>query len=103
MQAGALKGNFATFSAGDRDFHRSLWTLSGNAFLAKALETITMPQFAYIFVRSVDETAMDLPAIVKQHRDWLDFISTASPAKAAAYTRKITTSFWQQVRNSIAR
>lgn len=102
MKSGAENGNFATFSAGDRDFHCALWRLSGNAFLCKALETITMPQFAYIFVRSMDETAMDLPAIVKQHREWLDFISKATPAKAAEYTRKITKSFWQQVRNSIA-
>jgi len=101
MRSGAEKGNFATFSAGDRAFHCALWRLSGNAYLYKALETITMPQFAYIFVRSIDETAMDLPAIVKQHREWLDIIMKATPEKAAEYTRTITESFWQQVRNSI--
>ena len=102
METGASSGNFATFSAGDRDFHRALWGLSENAFLCKALEIVTMPQFAYIFVRSIDQTAMNLPAIVEQHREWVDFISKATPAKAAEYTRRITKSFWQQVRNSIA-
>ena len=100
MEAGARRGNYAQFQEADFEFHSHLWNLCGNRHLVRALEVATRPQFTFSLLRQSGETSLQLKAITKQHREWLEFLRTATPDKAAHYTKKLIQSFKEQVLNS---
>ncbi len=56
----------------DLNFHRTIWTQSGNEFLEKTLTSLTAPLFAFSIVRKQpsEQTRM----ILDSHRPLMDFI-----------------------------
>src|SRR5262245_11225549 len=49
MERAAAELDMGRFYESDLEFHRKIWTMSGNAYLVEALERVTVPLFA-IFV-----------------------------------------------------
>jgi DNA-binding GntR family transcriptional regulator len=101
MQAGADSGDFWRFSRSDLEFHELIWRISGNRFLQKALRTVATPQFSYVLIRSFRHTRLDLPAIVQEHRELLQVLSTADPLVCRQFVTKKVESFWQQIDRGI--
>jgi len=83
-------GDFNEYARLDLEFHRTIWKASGNEYLVKALDAITVPLFAFgriVFlqnVKTIPEKDTDL------HRDIVDIIrSRAASATKRDRIRKI--------------
>src|SRR6266513_1834099 len=50
MKSGAEGDDFWAFSRSDLEFHETLWGMSGNPCVEKALRAIATPQFAYVLI-----------------------------------------------------
>jgi DNA-binding GntR family transcriptional regulator len=62
-------------SALDMEFHRTVWTHSGNEFLAKTLEGIIIPLFAHRVLWRINREMLGWASILShQHRQLLDYI-----------------------------
>lgn len=100
--AAAAKANdLSAYAKADTKFHRYLWSMAGNPYLLKALETSAVPLLSYVLIESRGHLGLDLKRLVREHRDWLNEIEK-KPAKAAgAFTRKLISSFWEQVSDAM--
>ena len=54
MREAARKGNVLEFYENDMEFHRILWALADNEYLAKSLEQVVAPLFAFFTMRNVN-------------------------------------------------
>jgi DNA-binding GntR family transcriptional regulator len=55
MERAAQKVDLAQFYQHDLDWHRKLWALSGNYYLADVLERLVVPLFAFFLVKNKQE------------------------------------------------
>jgi DNA-binding GntR family transcriptional regulator len=75
--------------------------VSGNQYLARALDVICAPQFSHVLVKSFNRQTLNLVSVVQEHRDWLTVLTTTDADTCAAYTRRMMESFRQQVLDSV--
>jgi DNA-binding GntR family transcriptional regulator len=101
--AAAAKANdLSAYAKADTKFHRYVWSMAGNPYLLRALETSAVPLLSYVLIESRGQLGLDLKRLVREHRDWLNEIEK-KPAKAAgAFTRQLIVSFWEQVSGAMA-
>ena len=52
MEQAALDLDLDQFYESDLDFHRKIWSLSGNSYLAEALERVVVPLFAFFVMKT---------------------------------------------------
>ena len=52
MEQAAANLDLDQFYESDLDFHRKIWTLSGNSYLAEALERVVVPLFAFFVMKT---------------------------------------------------
>lgn len=64
-QSGDLRGYFRA----DFEFHRTIWQLSGNPYLERALLQITLPAFAFAVILLHKNKTFSLRANAKEHAD----------------------------------
>ncbi len=102
MKAGAEAGDFWAFSRSDLEFHETLWRMSGNRCVEKALRAVATPQFAYVLIRSFRHTRLNLPAIAHQHREIINKVKTAEPSACREFLEEMTRDFWRQIRENVA-
>ncbi len=57
----------------DLEFHRTLWSFSGNEYLEKVLTSLTAPLFAYAVLTKPQAEKMRM--ILDSHRPLVDFVS----------------------------
>lgn len=69
MRAAALERNFQTFYRCDLEFHRTIWALSGNRYVAKSLDNTVVPLFAFFIMKNPRDSVDDLLASVAKHAD----------------------------------
>ena len=69
MRAAAHEGNFQSFYRCDLDFHRTIWSLSGNRYVAKALDNTVVPLFAFFIMKNPRDSVADLVASVAIHAE----------------------------------
>ena len=74
MNASAETSDIEHFYQNDLEFHRVLWRLSGNRYLASSLETLVVPLFAFFLIRTRLDYTVDLLASAQRHRQLLDNI-----------------------------
>ena len=74
MKTAAESGDFERFYQNDLEFHRTLWRLSGNRYLAASLETLVVPLFAFFLIRTRMDYTVDLLGSAERHRQLLDSI-----------------------------
>jgi DNA-binding GntR family transcriptional regulator len=65
----------------DLDFHRTIWSQTGNEYLEKTLTSLTAPLFAYATLTKPKQEKMRM--ILDSHRPLLDYILTKRPRKTA--------------------
>ncbi|HYP14332.1 MAG TPA: GntR family transcriptional regulator [Bryobacteraceae bacterium] len=67
MSTAAEQANPSEFYRADLEFHRALWSLSGNRHLAKALDQIVVPLFTFFIMKTSRESKADLLKGVERH------------------------------------
>ena len=97
MKAAAEASDIERFYQNDLEFHRTLWQLSQNRYLATSLETLVVPLFAFFLIRTRSDYTVDLLGSAQRHHELLDSIRNrhqASNAMLASLASSET--FWQQ-------
>jgi DNA-binding GntR family transcriptional regulator len=81
MRAAAEEGNLQAFYRCDLQFHRTLWSLSKNRFLAKALDITVVPLFAFFIMKTPPDSAPDLLISVDRHAEIVAAIRSRAGAR----------------------
>jgi len=84
MERAAQKVELAQFYQHDLDWHRKLWTLSGNNYLADTLERLVVPLFAFFLVKNKRERRAYIESAAMHGK-----IVTALRDKSAAEARRL--------------
>jgi DNA-binding GntR family transcriptional regulator len=74
MKTAAETSDIERFYQNDLEFHRTLWRLSQNRYLASSLETIVAPLFAFFLIRTRMDYRIDLLGSAERHHQLLDTI-----------------------------
>ena len=74
MRTAAETSDFERFYQNDIEFHRTLWRLSQNRYLANILETLVVPLFAFFLIRTRLDYRVDLLGSARRHHQLLDTI-----------------------------
>jgi len=69
MRQAAKAGDVFGFYRADLEFHRSIWRISGNKFLAKSLDILVPPLFAFFIMRTQAGPEDGLLLSVDHHSD----------------------------------
>jgi len=79
----------------DLEFHKTLWSYTGNPFLVKALSQITIPLFAFWTLRVLRDTEVDLEQQAKCHEKVAQAIFSGDKQQAREATYQSMQEFWQ--------
>jgi DNA-binding GntR family transcriptional regulator len=93
MDSAARKDDRTAFHKADLDFHRAIWTMSGNEYLSSALERLIFSLFAFVLL---GQEQSEFIAAVGQHRDILEGLRSADSLQARAAFIRSTNRFWQE-------
>jgi DNA-binding GntR family transcriptional regulator len=87
MRQAAAKKDLARFNEHDLAFHRALWQLAGNRYLADALERAVVPLLTFFYLQSghVSETHVQS---VRDHEEIVDALVAPDAAEARVRTRR---------------
>jgi len=97
MKTAAEANEFERFYQNDLEFHRTLWRLSQNRFLASSLETLVAPLFAFFLIRTRLDYRIDLLASAQRHRQLLDTIQDGRGVKERMIASLDSSEFfWEQ-------
>ena len=97
MKTAAEANEFERFYQNDLEFHRTLWRLSQNRFLASSLETLVAPLFAFFLIRTRLDYRIDLLASAQRHRQLLDTIQDGRGVKERMVASLDSSEFfWEQ-------
>lgn len=94
MRSAAAQNDLPAFYRSDLEFHRAVWRLSGNRFLAKCLEQLVVPLFAFFLIRNPLDSRDDLVASVERHFDVIDALANHSGARGCM--EESMQFFWRQ-------
>ncbi len=93
MKEGAAALNLPLFYENDLAFHRKIWELAGNPYLADALEKVVVPLFAFFVMKNVRERVNYLDSAAKH----AEIIQLLKGKKDKQHRRKMKDSveYWQ--------
>ena len=86
MKAAAQALDLAQFYENDLAFHRKLWAMSGNAYLAECLERLVVPLFAFFMMKNRRQRQSYLASAAK-HAELVEALPRLSRAKLRALMR----------------
>jgi DNA-binding GntR family transcriptional regulator len=69
MRSAARAGDLFSFYRSDLEFHRAIWRIAGNKFLAKSLDLVVAPLFAFFIMRTQAGSEDELLVSVDRHAD----------------------------------
>jgi len=69
MRNAARMSDVLCFYRSDLEFHRAIWRISGNRFLAKSLDLLVAPLFAFFIMRTQAGSEEELLLSVDRHTD----------------------------------
>ncbi len=81
MREMALKNELQGFYKADLEFHRTIWELSGNRHLAKALDISVVPLFAFFIMKNPSDSVGQLLESVDWHGRVVDAIANKQDAR----------------------
>jgi len=95
MGRAAADFDLGSFHKVDMAFHRRLWALAGNPYLAEALELVAFRLFAFVLLQRPLESRNEFLAATQQHREILAGICSRDPLKARQAFVSSTLKFWK--------
>jgi DNA-binding GntR family transcriptional regulator len=97
MKTAAETGDFERFYQNDLEFHRTLWQLSQNRYLASSLETLVVPLFAFFLIRTRLDYKVDLLGSARRHHQLLDSIRNRQQVRdRMVASLDASETFWDQ-------
>jgi DNA-binding GntR family transcriptional regulator len=81
MKEFALKNDLQGFYRADLEFHRTIWELSGNRHLAKALDISVVPLFAFFIMKNPSDSVSQLLDSVNWHARVVEAIAKKQNAR----------------------
>jgi len=103
MKTAAETSDFERFYQSDLEFHRVLWRLSQNRYLASTLETLVVPLFAFFLIRTRLDYRIDLLGSAQRHRQVLDSIRHRDRVRDRMIASLDSSElFWEQVGRTLA-
>jgi DNA-binding GntR family transcriptional regulator len=98
MKAAAETSDIERFYQTDLEFHRTLWRLSHNRYLASSLETVVVPLFAFFLIRTRSDYTVDLLGSAQRHCQLLDSIRIGDRVRDhMVASLGSSETFWEQV------
>ncbi len=82
MRACAKSRDYPKLFAAEKEFHHTIWTLSGNQFLVKILSNLLLPYFGFLASRGYQVHQDDPRDVARVHQEILDAMSTGDGAHA---------------------
>jgi len=103
MKTAAETSDFERFYQHDLEFHRTLWRLSQNRYLASSLETLVVPLFAFFLIRTRLDYTVDLLGSAQRHHQLLENIRNKDRVRDRM-TASLDSSelFWEQAGRTLA-
>ena len=97
MRSAAEASDFERFYQKDLEFHRTLWQLSQNRYLASSLETLVVPLFAFFLIRTRLDYRVDLLGSAQRHHQLLDSIRNRHQVRDSMMASlNSSETFWEQ-------
>jgi DNA-binding GntR family transcriptional regulator len=94
MGAAAEAFDLGAFHKADMTFHRRVWALAGNEYLANALELVAFRLFAFVLIQRRPEAQNEFVAATEQHRAILAGLCSRDPGVARQAFVSSTQKFW---------
>jgi DNA-binding GntR family transcriptional regulator len=102
MKSAAETSDFERFYQSDLEFHRTLWQLTRNRYLASTLETLVVPLFAFFLIRTRQDFKVDLLGSAERHHQLLDSLRNRHQVRESmAASLDSSQTFWQQAGHSL--
>ena len=89
MRALVRSRDYPKLFAADKEFHRTIWNLSGNQFLVRILSRLLLPYFGFIASRGYHIHQDDPEYVPRVHQEILDALSTRDGDHAQSVIVKI--------------
>ena len=107
IREAAGRGDVAGFYRADLEFHRKLWHLAGNRYLAKSLEAIVVPLFAFYIMKLRGRSVEDMQAAAGFHADIVTCLregrnSRESLANSFPYLHQYHLSLFNQAQDGVS-
>ncbi|HMD71279.1 MAG TPA: GntR family transcriptional regulator [Bryobacteraceae bacterium] len=103
MRNAAEASDFERFYQNDLEFHRTLWQLSQNRYLASSLETLVVPLFAFFLIRTRQDYKVDLLGSAERHLQLLKSIRNRHHVRdSMAASLDSSELFWKQAGHGLA-
>lgn len=81
MRTAAEEENLTAFYRCDLEFHRTIWALSGNRYLSKALDITVVPLFAFFIMKTPPNSIRDLLVSVERHSEILEALKARKDSR----------------------
>jgi DNA-binding GntR family transcriptional regulator len=82
MKASAVRNDLQDFYRADLEFHRTIWAQAGNRHLAKALDILIVPLFAFHIMKNPSDSVNELLESVEWHGRVVEAIAQKDNARA---------------------
>jgi DNA-binding GntR family transcriptional regulator len=81
MREAARQSDLQNFYRADLEFHRTIWALSGNRHLAKALDITVVPLFAFFIMKNPSDSVSQLLESAEWHGRVVEAIANREDAR----------------------
>lgn len=100
MQVAADQRDFVELAQVDLEFHQTIWRLSGNGWLERALRLVGPPLLAFDYVGLYAAPTYDFVLAHHQHERLLEALTTGTPEDAKRFFEQMIETFrLQDIRN----
>jgi DNA-binding GntR family transcriptional regulator len=96
MGAAAEAFDLGAFHKADMAFHRRVWALAGNEYLANALELVAFRLFAFVLIQRPRDARNEFLDATQQHREILAGLCARDSDRARRAFVSSTLRFWQE-------
>ena len=102
LKIAAASRSVEDFYRADLELHRTMWRLSGNRFLEKALSQLVIPLFAFAMIEIIAHPGFDLVFNARKHDELIRAILSADKSHARRKAEGILKGFWEEGLSLIA-
>lgn len=82
MHDASKSRDFFKMFAADKEFHQTIWDLSGNRFLVRSLSTLLLPYFGFLATRGYYVRRRQLSYVPQVHQEILDALWSGDSEQA---------------------
>lgn len=96
LKAAVTDRSAEDFYRADLELHRTMWRLTGNKFLERALGQVVVPLFAFAMIKAVAHPGFDFASNARRHDELIRAILLGDKAHARRKAAQIFQAFWDE-------